>query len=139
MRFPDLFEGVEIIELPGFSDSCDLTPFERENLQRDYFADEVSKRSPTDAVVFFGDVDEIPPRSQIYCAKSISTEDECLSVPMIYSYRFANWLKDSDVGVWNYGKIFRGVLRKKICGGVSLETAKAPSEYIFHTWASPMI
>lgn len=118
--FPHEYENIEIIEIPGFAGQVGITSFERENLQRDYFAEAVCKTLPPETVIFFGDVDEVPSKSQVRFAQESLGQDGCLSVPMVYSYRRANWLKKRPPGSGISANFLGESILKVVCGGWNL-------------------
>lgn len=108
-RSPEHFFKTEIIVIPARVLDSTTDPFRRGNQQRDFLLNAVSEKIPPDSIIFFGDVDEVPSRQQITLAVENLVVGEIRSVPMHYSYRRANWLKDGDPSNWSFGKLARGI------------------------------
>lgn len=106
---------IEVVEIPAVQNDSDMSARDREETQRDWFLKYVGDLHPND-VVLFTDIDEISSHEQVVWADSHLGASEIRTIPMQFSFRFANWLlepinQDYRPGVMLRGKAFQPLLR----------------------------
>ena len=88
----DLGADVEIVVVPRHpQDQLLADAWERGKYQRYSFLEKIAKAHP-EATIIFSDIDEIPSIEQIKWAEKNLGPDEVASLPMRFSFRYANWL-----------------------------------------------
>jgi hypothetical protein len=99
---------VEVIEIPvSPDDSLFADAWERGRYQRYWFLQLVASRHP-DATIIFSDIDEVPSHQQVTWASENLGPDAIASLPMVFVFRYLNWLLEPHTQDYRPAVILKG-------------------------------
>jgi len=106
---------VEIVEVPPSPQDAEFgDAWDRGIYQRYWFLEFIAKRHP-DAAIIFTDIDEVPSLEQVVWADQHLAPQEIRSLPMAFTFRFANWLFGPRFLHYQPGVILRGTAYRPRC------------------------